>query len=86
MVENIRHEKEARPMKCCKMDQCIPQEMTIQNVKLAAAYVPFQKLCSTFSPLDGLKRGTIFPELYSPYSGKSKKHKHHREESGGEEA
>jgi Spore coat associated protein JA (CotJA) len=86
MIENIRYEKEARPIKCYKMSQCIPQEMAIQNVKLAAAYVPFQKFCSTSSPVEGLKRGTIFPELYSPYDGKNKKHKHHREESGGEES
>lgn len=54
---------------------CIPQEMVIEDVKLASAYVPFQKLCTRFTPLDALKAGTIFPELYSPYKGKDKKFK-----------
>lgn len=43
---------------------CVPQEMVIENVRLAQAYVPFQKLCTTFTPLMGLKNGTIFPPLY----------------------
>ena len=47
---------------------CIPQEMVINNVELAHAYVPFQKLCTTFTPLSGLRKGTIFPPLYNVYS------------------
>ncbi len=47
---------------------CIPQETTITNVRLASAYVPFQKFCATFSPIKSLAEGTAFPELYSPYS------------------
>jgi hypothetical protein len=43
---------------------CIPQEMVINNVKLAHAYVPFEKMCDTFTPLTGLKNGTIFPPLF----------------------
>lgn len=58
-----------------KMDKCIPQEMEIRNVRLAAAYVPFQKFCKIFSPIEALKKGTIFPELYSPYDKKDKKQK-----------
>ena len=56
-----------------KMD-CVPQEMTIDNVRLAAAYVPFQFLCELFNPIEALKSGTAFPELFSPYeSGKKYK-------------
>ncbi|HOJ10077.1 MAG TPA: spore coat associated protein CotJA [Clostridiales bacterium] len=47
--------------------QCIPQELVIRNVKLARAYVPFQKLCSLYPPEIALHKGTVFPELYSPY-------------------
>ena len=31
------------------------------------AYVPVQKIDKTFKPCVGLKMGTIFPELVSPY-------------------
>lgn len=46
---------------------CVPQETEIKDVKLAHAYVPFQKLCRTFSPLESLKKGTAFPPLYDVY-------------------
>ncbi|AAK79304.1 hypothetical protein BJV85_002658 [Clostridium acetobutylicum] len=51
---------------------CIPQETVIRNVRLAAAYVPFQKMCNILPPIEGLKRGTIFIELYSPYGRKKR--------------
>ena len=46
---------------------CIPQETSIDCVRLAQAYVPFQKFCGMWPPLRSLLAGTIFPELYSPY-------------------
>lgn len=46
---------------------CIPQETTINNVKLAHAYVPIQKFCKTYAPLTGLTKGTIFPALSGLY-------------------
>lgn len=49
------------------MMNCIPQEMVIRNVRLAAAYVPYQCLCQTYNLLEALKKGTAFPELYSPF-------------------
>ncbi|MGI5971740.1 MAG: spore coat associated protein CotJA [Oscillospiraceae bacterium] len=48
-------------------DKCVPQETVIYNVSLANAYVPFQKLCNTFTPLGSLVRGTAFPPLASDY-------------------
>lgn len=48
-------------------DKCIPQETNIYDVKLAHAYVPFQKLCDTFTPLESLKKGTAFPPLTNLY-------------------
>ena len=34
---------------------------------LAQSYVPWQTMDKTFKPCVGLKMGTIFPELVSPY-------------------
>lgn len=48
-------------------DKCVPQEAYISNVELAHAYVPFQKLCNTFTPLGALITGTAFPSLYNVY-------------------
>lgn len=39
-----------------------------QNPMLAQSYVPIQYLDKTFVPSVGLKMGSIFPELVSPYS------------------
>ena len=39
-----------------------------QNPVLAQSYVPIQTMDKTFTPCVGLKMGTIFPELVSPYS------------------
>lgn len=38
------------------------------NPMLAQSYVPIQYMDKTFKPCVGLKLGTIFPELVSPYS------------------
>lgn len=37
------------------------------QMELARAYVPFQMFNQVFSPQEGLRRGTIFPELVRPY-------------------
>ena len=58
---------EMMPMPCMPCNKCVPQETYIPNVRLATAYVPFQKLCTVYEPVDGLYHGTIFPELFSPY-------------------
>jgi hypothetical protein len=36
-------------------------------VRLAQAYVIWQKYGPTFSPAEALEKGTLFPDLYSPY-------------------
>lgn len=46
---------------------CVPLETPIMDVRLAHAYVPWQKLCGTMSPVQSLKSGTIFPELTVQY-------------------
>ena len=37
------------------------------NPMLAQSYIPIQYMDKTFKPCVGLKMGTIFPELVSPY-------------------
>lgn len=39
-----------------------------KNAMFGHAYVMDQMLRKTFSPEEALKKGTIFPELFSPYS------------------
>ncbi len=38
-----------------------------EDPSLAQSYVPYQFMDTTFKPAVGLKMGTIFPELVSPY-------------------
>ncbi len=49
--------------------QCGFEEDSIfpENPMLAQSYVPIQYMDRTFKPSVGLKMGTIFPELVSPY-------------------
>ena len=39
-----------------------------ENPMLGQSYVPIQYMDKTFKPCVGLKMGTLFPELVSPYS------------------
>lgn len=59
---------------CCKMNNyncgCgfdTEESVFPYNPMLAQSYVPIQTLDKTFTPCCGLKNGTIFPELVSPY-------------------
>lgn len=59
---------------CCQMNQydcsCgfdTEESVFPSNPMLAQSYVPIQTLDKTFTPCCGLKNGTIFPELVSPY-------------------
>ena len=60
---------------CCennKYDECkcgfYEEESVFPiNPMLGQSYVPIQKMTKTFTPCCGLKNGTIFPELVSPY-------------------
>lgn len=54
------------------MDSCscgFDEEYNVfpENPMLAQSYVPFQYMDKTFKPCVGLKMGTLFPELVSPY-------------------
>lgn len=50
----------------CGFDQ--EENLFPLNPMLAQSYVPIQYMDKTFTPCCGLKMGTIFPELVSPYS------------------
>lgn len=52
--------------------ECVPYEQCIKVVELARAYVPFQELCSIYDENESMIKGTIFPELASPYCEKHK--------------
>ena len=61
-------------MDCCEMNNydcgCgfdTQESVFPMNPMLAQSYVPIQTLDKTFTPCCGLKNGTIFPELVSPY-------------------
>ena len=61
------------PGTCAPQDKpCVPQETVIKNVKLANAYVPFEKMCTTYTPMRALEEGTAFPELSDPYEREDK--------------
>lgn len=42
---------------------------TNQPVSLAMAYVKNQNFGKTYDPREALDRGTLFPDLYMPFSG-----------------
>ena len=50
----------------CGFDE--DNNMFPENPMLAQSYVPWQTMEKTFVPCVGLKMGTIFPELVSPYT------------------
>lgn len=60
------------PVTECKYDECAcgfdeEESLFPANPMFGQSYVPNQKLNKTFTPDVGLKMGTIFPELVSPY-------------------
>lgn len=50
---------------CCGFEEEI--SVFPENPMLGQSYVPIQFMDKTFRPCVGLKMGTIFPELVSPY-------------------
>ena len=51
----------------CGFDEEYEVGVFPENPMLAQSYVPWQFMDKTFKPCVGLKMGTIFPELVSPY-------------------
>jgi hypothetical protein len=50
-----------------------PFDMEIENARLARAYVPYQRWCGMYEPMEALKKGTVFPTLYEPYAERGRK-------------
>ena len=42
----------------------------LRGMPLAMAYVPWQEFECTYEPMQGLRAGTIFPELDKPFYGR----------------
>ena len=51
----------------CGFDDDYEDNVFPENPMLGQSYVPIQTMNETFKPYKGLKHGTIFPELVSPY-------------------
>ena len=73
MLENScnnvgNHEKNYNENCSCGFDDNTSGNVFPENPMLAQSYVPVQTLNETFKPCIGLKNGTIFPELVSPYN------------------
>ncbi|TJX14055.1 spore coat associated protein CotJA [Tissierella creatinini] len=45
----------------------VDKDQTQKNLELARAYILFQELDQIYNLREGLKRGSLFPELYMPY-------------------
>lgn len=54
-------------MDCCECGFEEEYNVFPENPMLGQSYVPIQYMDKTFKPCVGLKMGTIFPELVSPY-------------------
>lgn len=55
-------------MDCCECGFEEEDNVFPENPMLGQSYVPIQYMDKTFKPCVGLKMGTIFPELVSPYT------------------
>lgn len=70
-VVNVKeNEKKEHPVKEVKAEAAAPDfqaEGIYPPPRLAQATVIWQKYGPIFNPAEALEKGTIFPELYSPY-------------------
>lgn len=65
---NIASENEKYNSNCsCGFDDEVDNNVFPENPSLGQSYVPIQIMDETFKPCKGLKCGTLFPELVSPY-------------------
>ncbi|MFX4263552.1 spore coat associated protein CotJA [Pelotomaculum propionicicum] len=63
---DVKNEQAAESVKL-ETAQDIQAAGVYPPARLAQAYVIWQKYGPTFSPAEALEKGTLFPELYSPY-------------------
>ena len=70
VVTHKEKDNKAQPEKVAKAEATPPDfqaEGIYPPARLAQAYVLWQKYGAIFSPAEALEKGTLFPELYSPY-------------------
>ncbi len=71
MVNNRNSSR--RPINSRNMQGMVPQmsdynNLDIENMPIAMAYVPFQQWRNIYEPRQALQRGTIFKELDLPFT------------------
>ncbi|HOV80851.1 MAG TPA: spore coat associated protein CotJA [Bacillota bacterium] len=70
MSDKKEKSKKEQPVRKSKSESA-PQDFQAEGLflpsRLAQAYVLWQKYGMVFGPAEALEKGTIFPELYSPY-------------------
>ena len=69
LFEDVCDNVENYTTPCNKCECGFDEEESVfpSNPMLSQSYVPFQTMDKTFTPCVGLRMGTIFPELVSPY-------------------
>ena len=68
MCNNMSNDTENFNTNCsCWFDDDVTDNVFPENPMFGQSYVPVQTLNETFMPCCGLDKGTIFPELVSPY-------------------
>lgn len=65
ICEGVQNMMESTDMCECGFDE--EENLFPNNPMFGQSYVPWQTMDRTFRPCVGLKMGTIFPELVSPY-------------------
>lgn len=46
---------------------CYPPGSGMGNMKLAHAYIPYQRYSDHYPLVEAFKKGTLYPELWMPY-------------------
>jgi hypothetical protein len=57
---------ERRALDMVATSNCEP--VNIKDMPLARVYMPFQHMKEIYTGKEGFLKGTIFPELYKPYT------------------
>ena len=55
---------------CDDCNDCRRKRDELRGMPLAMAYVPWQEFGCTYEPAQGIRAGTIFPELDKPFYGR----------------
>jgi hypothetical protein len=55
-----------------EMPETVPVSTTMTCMRLARAYIPAQPYTALYPLPEGLRKGTIFPNLYYPYMESSR--------------